>query len=489
MRWQVLAIVGLLVVGLGAVGLAVFGPGLAGNRTSNYLTSPVTRTDVVDQAVANGTISAAVTYGLSFDADPHIVSDSSSSAGGSGSWLVKNVNVSVGQKVTVGDVLALADDSDAQAALQLAQANLEAAQARYDTDSGGLSETDQQSAQLSVTQAEQQLTSAKQSRTETLSENRIRISQSESSVTAARQQLADDQDAAAPDNVIQADKDALQQAKDSLALLRVQVDAQNRQAQDQVDSAQLALDQANNGYASQTEPASAEVLASDRASLLQAQQSLADAQDAVDAATLSAPIEGTVVAVNLVVGTTAPSGDSIQIMGTDMQVTTQFAESDLPSLALGQQATVTVSATGDALTGTLTSIDPVASTSAGSSVVSYPVTIALTGVPATVLPGMSAEVAVTVASAPNVLAIAATALNGSAGNYSVQVIDGSGALVTRQVQVGLVTSSLAEIKSGLSEGDDVVIGTTSSTTSGNGFPGGGGVFPGGGGFRQVVTNP
>jgi multidrug efflux pump subunit AcrA (membrane-fusion protein) len=488
MRWQVLAILALLVVGLGAVGLAVFGPGLAGNRTSNYLTSPVTRTDVVDQAVANGTISAAVTYGLSFGADPHIVSDSSSSAAGSGSWLVKTVNVNVGQKVSAGDVLALADDSDARAALQLAQANLDAAQARYDTDSGGLSETDQQSAQLSVTQAEQQLASAKQSRTETLRENRIRIGQSESSVSAARQQLADDQDAAAPDNVISADKDAVQQAKDSLALLRVQVDAQNRQAQDQVDSAQLALDQARNGYDSKTEPASAEVLASDRAGLIGAQQSLADAQDAVAAATLTAPIDGTVVAVNLVVGTTAPSGDSIQIMGPDMQVTTQFAESDLPSLALGQQATVTVSATGDELTGTLTAIDPVASTSAGSSVVSYPVTIALTSVPATVLSGMSAEVAVTVAAAPNVLAIAATALNGSAGNYSVQVIDGSGAPITRQVQVGLVTSSLAEIKSGLSEGDEVIIGTTSSTTSGNGFPGGG-VFPGGGGFRQVVTNP
>ena len=76
MRWQVLAIVALLVVGLGAVGVAVFGPALAGSQTANYLTSRVSRTDVVDQAVANGTMSAAVTYGLSFGADPHIVSDS-----------------------------------------------------------------------------------------------------------------------------------------------------------------------------------------------------------------------------------------------------------------------------------------------------------------------------------------------------------------------------------------------------------------------------
>ncbi len=489
MRWQLLAIVTLVVVGLGAVGFAVFGPALAGNRASQYLTAAVTRTDVIDQAVANGTISAARTYGLSFGTDPHIVDDSSSASGGSGSWLVKQVMATVGQKVAAGGVLALADDSDAQAARQLSQANLDAAQARYDSDSGGLSQTDQQSAQLSVTQAEQQLASAKQSRTETLRENRIRVGQAESDVTAARQQLADDRDAGAPDNVLQADRDAVQQAKDSLALLRVQVDAQNRQAQDQVDSAQLALDQAHNTFDSKTEPASAEVLASDRANLIQAQQALADAQANVDAATLSAPVDGVVVAVSLVAGTSAPSGDAIQIMGNDMQVTAPFAESDLPSLAVGQQAGVTVSATGDELTGTLATIDPVAAASAGSSVVSYSVTIALTDVPAAVLPGMSAEVAVIVAAARNVLAIAATALEGSAGNYSVQVVDSSGTSATRQVEVGLVTSSLAEIKSGLAEGDEVITGTTSSTTSGNGFPGGGGVFPGGGGFRQVVTAP
>jgi multidrug efflux pump subunit AcrA (membrane-fusion protein) len=350
-----------------------------------------------------------------------------------------------------------------------------------------LSQTDQQSAELSVTQAEQQLTSAKQSRTETRRENRLRVSQAESSVTSARQQLADDQDAGAPDNVLEADRDAIAQAKDSLALLRVQVDAQNRQAKDQVDSAQLALDQAHNSYNSKTEPASAEVIASDRASLIQAQQALDDAQDAVDAVTLSAPIDGTVVAVNLVADTTAPSGDAIQIIGNEMQVTAQFAESDLPSLDVGQQASVTVSATGDELNGTLAAIDPVASASAGTSVVSFPVTVALIGVPAGILPGMSAEIAVTVAEARSVLAIAATALEGAAGNYSVRVIDASGTPSTRQVQVGLVTSSLAEIKSGLVEGDEVIIGTSSPTTSGNGFPGGGGVFPGGGGFRQVTA--
>jgi hypothetical protein len=142
----------------------------------------------------------------------------------------QNVNVSIGQKVAPV-IAGVADDPMPRLPQRPRQTSTRPGDT---TPVGWAVQTDQQSPSL-VTQAEQQLASAKQSRTETLRENRIRISQSESNVSAARKQLADDKDAAAPDNVIQADKDALQQAKDSLALLRVQVDAQNRQA-DQVDS-------------------------------------------------------------------------------------------------------------------------------------------------------------------------------------------------------------------------------------------------------------
>ncbi len=94
--------------------------------------------------------------------------------------------------------------------------------------------------------------------------------------------------------------------------------------------------------------------------------------------------------------------------------------------------------------------------------VSYAVTIDLPNVPDSVRPGMSAQVAVTTAAARNVLAVPAIALNGAAGNYTVRVLGANGAVEVRPVQVGLVTSSLAEIQGGLAEGDTVVTGTTSS---------------------------
>jgi hypothetical protein len=101
---------------------------------------------------------------------------------------------------------------------------------------------------------------------------------------------------------------------------------------------------------------------------------------------------------------------------------------------------------------------------------------------------MTASVAVTTAQAADVIAVPAIALVGSAGSYGVRVIAADGTSQVTPVEVGLVTSSLAEIKSGLSGGETVSIGTVSARSSttttiggGVGIPGVGGGFGGGGG--------
>jgi macrolide-specific efflux system membrane fusion protein len=101
---------------------------------------------------------------------------------------------------------------------------------------------------------------------------------------------------------------------------------------------------------------------------------------------------------------------------------------------------------------------------------------------------MTADVTITTASATGVLAVPAAALRGTAGNYTVLVVTAAGTPETRPVTAGLITSSLVEITTGLSAGDVVVTGTSSTqrTTTGTGT-GGGGTFVvpggGGGGFR------
>jgi macrolide-specific efflux system membrane fusion protein len=97
---------------------------------------------------------------------------------------------------------------------------------------------------------------------------------------------------------------------------------------------------------------------------------------------------------------------------------------------------------------------------------------------------MSATVTVTTASVDNALRVPATALKGSAtAGYTVQVVSGDGSVSTKGVQVGLVTTSLAQITSGLSDGDSVVVGsstTRTGTTTSSGVNLG--QLTGGGGF-------
>jgi RND family efflux transporter MFP subunit len=221
--------------------------------------------------------------------------------------------------------------------------------------------------------------------------------------------------------------------------------------------------------------------------LAQAKTTESDLKSQIAQATLSAPIDGIVSAVNVVAGADAPSGDAIVVDAQTYEVTADVVESDISSMTLGQPATVTVAALGASAEGTVAAIGRTSTTSSSTSVVSYPVTVGLTNPPAGLLPGMTANVTITTASVSNVLTIPSEALTGTAGNYTVRTLSVAGVPVSRPVTVGLVTSTVAEIKTGLSAGDAVVTGTTAArnaatttTTQGGGFGGRGGLGGGGG---------
>jgi macrolide-specific efflux system membrane fusion protein len=202
-------------------------------------------------------------------------------------------------------------------------------------------------------------------------------------------------------------------------------------------------------------------------------------------ASLVAPADGIVTAVNVRVADTASSSTAISLASSTLQVTTSIVESDIGKISTGQKATVTISAVDASLGGTVSAIAPSGSASGNSGVVSFSVQVLLDAPPDSVRPGMSADVSVVTASATNVLAIPSRALSGSAGNYTVRVMAADGTVAARSVTVGLVTSSLAEIQSGLQAGEQVVTGTSSTQTTVNGT-GGGGL---GGGGRGVTTFP
>lgn len=216
-------------------------------------------------------------------------------------------------------------------------------------------------------------------------------------------------------------------------------------------------------------------------------------------ASLSAPADGVVTAVNVGPGQDAPSGTAITIAANTLEVTTSVVESDVPLVTVGQKATVTLSAVNQTVQGTVASIAPSGSASGNNGAVAFDVEVTLDSVPAGVRSGMSASVTITTASATNALAIPSRALSGTAGSYTVRILNADGSVTVQAVEVGLVTSSLAQITSGLNAGDRVITGTSTaqqSTTNttfgfGGGGLGGGGINAGtfrGGTFRGG-TNP
>jgi RND family efflux transporter MFP subunit len=215
-----------------------------------------------------------------------------------------------------------------------------------------------------------------------------------------------------------------------------------------------------------------------------AKATLADLKSQLARSSIVAPADAIVTALNVLAGTDAPAAHAIDLAATTFQVTASVVESDIATLRVGQPARVTVNAITADLTGTVTSIAPVAQTGTSGGVVSYAVVVALTAPPEKLRPGMTADVTITSASASGVLAVPAAAIRGTTGNYTVLVMTAAGTPVARPVMVGLITSSLVEIKSGLNAGDVVVTGTSSQQRAGsvNGPPGATFVGPDGG-FR------
>jgi macrolide-specific efflux system membrane fusion protein len=271
----------------------------------------------------------------------------------------------------------------------------------------------------------------------------------------------------------------------------------NRQAADARKNVLVAKIQLSNAQDTLDNASGTSALRAARIGLYNAESQLSSAtrtwEDLVNQAafgTLKAPIDGIVTAVNIAAGLDAPSGDAITIESKDLQVTAEVVESDLAAVALGQEASVSISAVDASLTGTVTAIAPTATASSSNgSVVSYAVTVSLKDAPAVVHPGMTSDITITTASVTNVLTVPAAALRGTTGSYTVLVMGDDSQPTAVPVQVGLVTNTTAEIKSGLNAGEMVVTGvntpqTATSTQNGGGFgPAGGFGGAGGGGVR------
>lgn len=247
-----------------------------------------------------------------------------------------------------------------------------------------------------------------------------------------------------------------------------------------------------------------------------AQLDVQNKQSVVDSLTVKAPIDGTVVNIQVQPGDTvgstssrssststassqsssqssqsaqsssAGSGTTIATIENTslLQVQVSVDELDISKVQVGQTATITADAvSGKTYTGKVSSIAADGTVQNGSA--TFQVMIDMDNSDG-LKSGMTANVSILTASKDNVLLLPVEAIQDRNGRKFVLVKDSSGAITMKEVTLGIVNVDYAEIVSGLNEGDTVIaqVQTSSSSSSSNrsGFSGMGGF----GGMNRVT---
>lgn len=244
-----------------------------------------------------------------------------------------------------------------------------------------------------------------------------------------------------------------------------------------------------------------------RAQIIEAEVAVETAKANLGYTRITAPIDGTVLSVVSQEGQTVnavQSAPTIVILGQldTMTVRTEISEADVTRVKSGLPLYFTIiGEPGRRYDATLASIEPApesirsdssfsTSTTSGSSSSSTSSSSSsnaiyyygLFNVPNTdgrLRTYMTAQVRIILGQAKNVLTIPAAAFGtlGADGRYTVGVLEADGTTVARKVEIGLNDKIIAEVRSGLTEGERVVTGQAPAQTSTAGSRGPGGPPP------------
>ncbi|MCL5733757.1 MAG: efflux RND transporter periplasmic adaptor subunit [Patescibacteria group bacterium] len=209
-------------------------------------------------------------------------------------------------------------------------------------------------------------------------------------------------------------------------------------------------------------------------SVQQAQNALLDAQQTLAEYSITAPFDGTIAQIDVIVGDPASPGSAVATIITSKSIADiSLNEVDAAKLKIGDKATLTFDAIPDlTIAGDVSEIDTIGTVSQG--VVNYGVQIALETQDSRIKPGMTVNAAVVTNVDQNVLMVPNSAVKSLGNTNYVEVMDVatsslsagangqytvvSSALPGRKiVQIGDANDSETEILSGLNEGDLVVV--------------------------------
>ncbi len=475
--WIIIGIIAALVAG--GVYLATRqtnGQTPADSLLANAQTTNVIRTTLINSVESSGSITPQATVQLSFGA----------------SGTVSEVKVTPGDQVKKGDALATLDTTDLQlavtqaeqayliqqltysAAIQADPGEAAVAQAAYDSAVAAYNTAKRDYASLADKETIQcsQLTSAQQAldRAQTAYDRLANDHQ-------AKNYLSGDWGPfqSVVDGLTNAQA-AYEQALASCNIAKLNLnDSGLRSAQTQLQSAKSKLDNLLSPRA--------ETLIQAQAQLELARLALEEATENLADATIVAPFDGVITAVNIQAGGSSGSGAAIEIADiSQLHVDVLVDETEIAKVQAGQQAQLTLDAlTGVTLTGQVTRVDPAGTVSSG--VVNYSVRVDLDPTDAPLRLDMTANASLIGGMRENVLAVPTTAIRqagrgGQQDSFVLVIRDGQPSRV--QVTLGMTVGDLTEVSGDLQEGDQVAIVTTTSSQASADFPGGPGFFGGGG---------
>lgn len=241
-----------------------------------------------------------------------------------------------------------------------------------------------------------------------------------------------------------------------------------------IATAKSSITQSELTYQSKVEPLSSNDLAIQKASLENARLSIVSAANNYENTVVRAPFDGVVASVNAQLGESGAS--SIATIITQKKIAKiAVSESDVVHIKIGQKVSLTLDALGETtFTGKVVAIDAVGTVTQG--VVTYNVQIAFDTTDEEIKPNMSVSANIITSITPGVLALSTSAIKTRNNTSTVQKVDEPVSATstdnvtllqspaTTTIEIGVHNDELTEIKSGLKEGDVVILKTNKSTT-------------------------
>lgn len=204
----------------------------------------------------------------------------------------------------------------------------------------------------------------------------------------------------------------------------------------------------------------------------QAQIDVKTAETELSYTTITSPIDGVVISIPVSVGQTVNSRQStptiIQVADlTKMLIKPEISEGDITKLRVGQDVEFTIlSAPERVFKGKIDSIDPAVTTLtddeytesvSNTEAIYYYANVVVDNEDGILRIGMTATSNIKIAEAKNVILAPTTAIHKKNGKNYINVLTSERKVVEKEVELGINDDLNTEIKSGLSEGDEIVL--------------------------------